>query len=527
MPRFSPPRGALRIAAASMAVAITLAGCATGPDAGFDLVIGDGGSGAPATSESAVPPLPVLTAPTADLAWRECSAATAAKYDVRPAAGTHIECATLDSPVDPDHQDGGTLTVALTRVRTGKTPAGAVPVVLTTGSDLPSALGALLVATGPGRSLLDTNPVVAVDRRGLPDSGDVDCLTRDERAAIAANGQVGGALDTAARITALTSASSSGSDGCTEALDPAQLSYSIADAASDIDTLRRAWKIERLALLGIGEGSDVMLAYSARYGGRAGRIILDTPTAFGKPAKDRAQLTADGVQSALATFAQRCATGGGCPLGDDPPATMTRVVTDARAGRLAPLSEAQVLSAITTALATAPSSAATVRQVAAMVSAAAGGNPRDLMAAADRAASLRTSDGQLLSRCNDVTGTVGQNEIPALIKRWSGQYPLTGADSAMTLLRCSGWGSAPTTKAPSDLPVAPVVLNTSDDPVNGGRGAKELNATLLRAGVTPISVAWEGLGYSTLANSTCAAQLVKDYLGRTPVTGPTERSCPA
>lgn len=198
-----------------------------------------------------------------------------------------------------------------------------------------------------------------------------------------------------------------------------------------------------------------------------------------------------------------------------------------RAGRLAPLSEAQVLSAITTALATAPSSAATVRQVAAMVSAAAGGNPRDLMAAADRAASLRTSDGQLLSRVQRRHRHRRAERDPGLDQALVRQYPLTGGDSAMTLLRCSGWGSAPTTKAPSDLPVAPVVLNTSDDPVNGGRGAKELNATLLRAGVTPISVAWEGLGYSTLANSTCAAQLVKDYLGRTPVTGPTERSCPA
>ena len=203
---------------------------------------------------------------------------------MRPAAGTHIECATLDSPVDPDHQDGGTLTVALTRVRTGKTPAGAVPVVLTTGSDLPSALGALLVATGPGRSLLDTNPVVAVDRRGLPDSGDVDCLTRDERAAIAANGQVGGALDTAARITALTSASSSGSDGCT---GPRPGTAELFDRRRGVGHRHVAPGVEdrRLALLGIGEGSDVMLAYSARYGGRAGRIILDTPTAFGKPAR--------------------------------------------------------------------------------------------------------------------------------------------------------------------------------------------------------------------------------------------------
>lgn len=65
---------------------------------------------------------------------------------------------------------------------------------------LPSTLGALLLATGPGRSLLDTNPVVAVDRRGLADSSAVDCLTRDERTAIFTNGQVGRARDTAARI---------------------------------------------------------------------------------------------------------------------------------------------------------------------------------------------------------------------------------------------------------------------------------------------------------------------------------------
>ena len=74
--------------------------------------------------------------------------------------------------------------------------------------------------------------------------------------------------------------------------------------------------------------------------------------------------------------------------------------------------------------------------------------------------------------------------------------------------------------------MVPVVLNTTDDPVNGGQGARELNATLLRAGVTPFAVRWDGLGYSTLANSTCAAALVTDYLGTTPLSGPTERDCP-
>ncbi|MBD0020867.1 alpha/beta fold hydrolase [Gordonia pseudamarae] len=527
MPRFSPPRGALRLAAASLAAALTLAGCATGPDPGPDLVTGDdGGSGPASTSESATASLPALTAPASELSWTDCADSAVRTYGVRPATGTRIECAVLDSPIDPADQDAGTLTVSLTRVRSASTPTQAVPVVLTTGSDFPSTLGALLLATGPGRSLLDTNPVVAVDRRGLADSSAVDCLTRDERTAIFTNGQVGRARDTAARIETLTTAAASASDGCTEALDPTQLSYSIANAAADIDTLRRAWKVDRLALLGIGEGADVVLAYTADFGGRAGRIILDTPTAFGKPAKDRARLTAGGVQSALQTFAQRCAAADSCPMGGDPAGTLARVLADARAGRLGSLSEAQALSAITTALATSPSSSATTRQVATMVADAANGDVDTLAAAAERGATLRLSDGQLLARCNDATGTVGQNEVPALITRWADQYPLTGTDTAMSLLRCSGWGTAPTSNPPSDLPVVPVVLNTTDDPVNGGQGARELNATLLRAGVTPFAVRWDGLGYSTLANSTCAAALVTDYLGTTPLSGPTERDCP-
>lgn len=118
---------------------LIVSACAVGPDPGPDLVSGDHGEN-PATSSSATPPPPALTAPRQDLAWRECGSATAARFGVTAPPGAIVECAEFDSPVDPAQPDDETLTVAATRVRTSATPADAAPLVLTTGSDMPSSL---------------------------------------------------------------------------------------------------------------------------------------------------------------------------------------------------------------------------------------------------------------------------------------------------------------------------------------------------------------------------------------------------
>ena len=135
-----------------------------------------------------------------------------------------------------------------------------------------------------------------------------------------------------------------------------------------------------------------------------------------------------------------------------------------------------------------PSSAATVRQGGGHGVRRRGRQSAgpDGQAGGPRREPARTSDGQLPSRCNDVTGNRRQNEIPASIKRWSGQYPLTGADSAMTLLRCSGWEICADDESAVGLcplrrwcPTPPTIRSTA-----AGAPA-ELNATLLRAGSSP------------------------------------------
>ncbi|WP_083533928.1 alpha/beta hydrolase [Gordonia desulfuricans] len=510
------------VATAGLVVTLGLAGCAVGPDPGPALVPGGGNGGGPAASTTSSTPAqaPTLQKPGTDLAWGGCAGAPAAP------AGVTLQCAELDSPVNPDNPRS-TLTVHFTRASVADTPADAAPLVLTAGTDMPSSRALRLLADGPGRSLLNKHPIVAVDRRGIPDSTPLDCLTRSERVTLADNGLTAGA-DTAKRITDLADAASSASDGCTETLTPDQLQFGITAAASDIETLRQRWNVPTLGLIGLGEGSDVAIAYTALYGGRTGRLVLDTPTPFGANARDAGAVRASGVQAALVTFAQRCgALGAGCPLGTAGVATMGDVLTKGRTGALGGLSDTQALAAITTGLALAPNDTAGLTSVASAIAAADNGDVKALTDLANQAEELRLTDGQVVSVCNDVTGPVGQNEVAGLVTAWTKQNPLTGTDTALSLVRCNGWASSEPVNPPESFPVAPLVLLNSGDPINGGEGVKGLSPLFARAGTTPVTVDWNGLGYSVLARSTCAADVVAQYVAHSPLEGPADRGCPA
>lgn len=518
-------RGGIALVAVTATVLVASA-CAVGPDTGPPIITGGGdGGGQAATSSSAPAQAPTLQAPKTDLEWTDCGATLARDYDTTAPAGVTIECAELTSPIDPDNPQS-TLTVALTRARVASTPADAAPLVLTAGTDMPSSRALMLLGAGAGRSLLSTHPVVAIDRRGIPQSTALDCLTRADRDTLAAAGWSRGASQDQ-RITALAAAASSAADGCTETLSPDQLAFGVRSAATDLETLRQRWNVPQLGLIGLGEGADVAIAYTALYGGRTGRIILDTPTPYGANARDAAAGEANGVQAALTTFAQRCAAlGSACPLGSGAAATLGDVIDKARSGSLGGLSDAQVLAAVTTALAVAPSTSQGLTSVAATIAAADNGNTASLSALATQAATLRLSDGQIVSSCNDVTGPVSQNEVGGLATTWAKQNPLTGAVTALALMRCNGWASSPAVTPPSSFPVSPLVLDNSGDPINGNAGTSALDTLFARASTVPVTVSWDGLGYSALARSSCVADVVAQYVATTPLDGPQDRGCP-
>lgn len=517
---------------AGLAAATLLAGCATGPDTGPTAITGGKGDGNPAPSSSSAPKGPVLAAPRTDLNWTDCAKTVADRFGVAAPAGTSIECASFSSPIDPD-QESELLTIDAVRARTASTPKDAPPLVLSTGTDMPAQRALLMLAAGDGKSMLARNPVVAVEMRGTDSRSAIDCMTMLDSSTIINNGLAGypgplrapAGATTPQRIDRLAKSASSAADTCNDTLSPNQLSFTSVLAASDLNTLRTKWGVERLAVMGLGEGADVALSFAAQYPDRVGRLILDTPTSFGANTRDRASTSATGVQRALTTFVTRCSQIAQCSLGTNGQATIASVLSKAGKGEINDISDTNVLTAITTALGTAVSDAERA-DLADAINAANRGETRALTALVASTTPIRDSQPQLLSDCTNSSGSVGLDQIPGLITSWTKQNPLTGTNTALALVRCNGWATSQPAKAPTSYSTAPLVLAGTNDPINGS-DASTLNAGFTAAGTTPISVTWDGLGYSVLAHSSCAADVVGDYLSSTPLSGPAERACPS
>jgi pimeloyl-ACP methyl ester carboxylesterase len=501
-----------------------LAGCSAGPDPGPDLVIDENNGGAQAPTTTAPPP--ALEAPKQDLTWTDCAADLRQRFPgtVLPPDVT-FECANFETSMTPGTQSIDTVAVSAVRARSADTPADAAPLVLTSGTDIASARTLILLAQGGGRNLLSANPVVAIDRRGTGASQPLDCMTNLERNTLLTNGFSTSSADYPGREERLAAAGTSASDGCTEILSPHQVQFNANNAAADLNTLRTLWEVDRIGLVGVGQGAGVALAYAGLYTDHLARLILDTPAPYLANAQTTGQQLAEGTGAALSLFADQCRAVS-CSLGADPGVFIAGMLDRARSGDVGGISDTDILLAITTTIALAPGDRATVIATTAdMLSAADGGDLGPLRTAIAQARALRGGDGQLLSRCNDTTEPVGRNQIDGLIKDWGTQYPLTGADTALALLRCNGFPSGATPPTVGDIPVPILMFTGAGDTITGPTASDGVNGALIGGGATSSILTWEGLGYSVLAHSDCAGEAAIAYTrsGEPPAPG----ACPA
>src|SRR5699024_10201075 len=131
----------------------------------------------------------------------------------------------------------------------------------------------------------------------------------------------------------------------TDVLRPAVDAFDAVHAASDIDTLRTYWGVDRIALLTVGSGSDVALAYAAHQPDHLARLILDSPQPVRQDAATIAQHRAQADQAALARFKSDCIEAG-CAIADDPGGTLDTLLDSARTGLIRQVSPGSVLTVI-------------------------------------------------------------------------------------------------------------------------------------------------------------------------------------
>ncbi|HEU4362999.1 MAG TPA: alpha/beta fold hydrolase [Mycobacterium sp.] len=509
-----------------LAVTALLAGCAPAGFAAnprFATDSGAGPQGVPVAAPESGGPAPIA-APKNKLPWHDCTSRVFGDAGVPATPGVQLDCASYDADVDPLGGGSAMVSIGVVRARSVQTPGDAGPVVFTTGWDLPSSLQLPVWLSRTGADVLRSHPVVAVDRRGTGLSSAVDCRSRTERDEMWDQAQFQPGDDPVARLSDIAM---NATTDCTDIISPGESSYDNAHAAADIERLRSIWDVPTVALMGIGNGTQVALTYAGAHHDKVSRLVLDSPISLGVAAEAAAEQRIKGQQAALDAFAAQCVAVN-CALGPDPKGAVAALLDDARSGSgPGGVSVASVAHAIITALGYPGGNRVnSTTDLANALASARSGDINLLTSLINRAQSTLASDGRFVNSCADALDRPTPDRVRELVVAWAKLYPQFGTVGALDLVKCLSWPSSSAPEPPKDIKVDVLLLGVQSDPIVGAEGVAAAAATVINAGSASKRVMWQGIGHGASVYSSCAVPPLIGYLdsGKLPDT---DTYCPA
>ncbi len=513
------------LSTSALVLSVLLAGCAPGLAANPRFATDSGAQpqGQPETTQAPQGP-PPIEPPKNDLSWRDCTSRVFSDASVDPIPGVTLDCATYDADLDPIKGATGSISIGVVRATTDETPDDAGPLVMTTGSDLPTSMQLPVWLTQSGSDVLKARPVVAVDRRGIGMSGALDCRDLYDRQAMLDQAQFQPGDDPVANLGEITQAATT---SCTDTIAPGDSAYDNVHAAEDIERLRSTWDVPALALYGVGNGAQVVLAYASSHPNKVARLVLDSPLPLGIAAEAAMEQRVKGEQSALDAWAAQCVAVN-CPLGPDPKGAVDAVLNQVRGyNTTSSGSVATVADAISTALAYPRGDrVAATNRLASALAGARSGDWNEMNTLINDAETLRGTDGQFVNSCSDSLNRPTPDRVRELVVAWEKLYPQFGQVGALELVQCLNWPSGSAPEEPQNLKTPALLLGTQHDPIVGNEGVAAVAATVINAGAANRRVMWQGIGHGAAVYSPCALPPVIGYLdsGKLPET---DTFCPA
>lgn len=508
-------------------LALLVAGCGAGPSQRPEIAVKQHSAGTATTSakKPVIPGPPPLAVPKEDLTWTDCTddEIKIHGYGAGP-QGLLLECATYPVHLEVDDAQSPQIDLGAVRARLPQTPKDAAPIVVSSGSDRTSIDTLVAIATGPVSTLLASHPLVAVDRRGGGESANNRCIDPQIARQIKDGAQF---RNSAVPVTdQMTFLSQQATTKCKDLLQPHELTHDSTHAADDIEQLRKLWKVDTIAFVGLGNGARVGLAYAAQFPTHLSRLILDSPEPFGTDAVTVAESRAAGLEAAVNAFSTRCKAIR-CVLGADPRGTITELLTKARNNQLEGISVKSVITALVGFLGSPagdlPNRTADFAQT---LESANNGDLTALKAAIAREETINETDGQFMMRCSDSQQAPPGVTVNDLMNQWAKKYPIGGREIALDMLACAAWPTPPAIPAIKDLRLPVLVINSVADPVAGQAGSPTVTGAIANGGGTTAELTWHGSGHPVLAHSQCAQQAAVSYLdtGKLPPNGGV---CPA
>jgi pimeloyl-ACP methyl ester carboxylesterase len=165
---------------------------------------------------------------------------------------TGAQCTTIPVPLDRSGQVPGTVNLRVARVQATHGPAQGTLMIIPGGPGQ-SSIPLLDDFRGVFRDILQHDDLVVFDSRGTGGSGVLDCPDL----------QQGKTTDGAS---------------CAAKLGPARAFYTTRDSVADIESVRAALGIPKLALYGVSYGTKVARAYALAFPANVERLVLDSTT---------------------------------------------------------------------------------------------------------------------------------------------------------------------------------------------------------------------------------------------------------
>ncbi len=476
---------------------VTVSGCSssTAPSAGS----------VPASNPTALSaPVPAIP-PPAPIVWSTCPS--------RPT----LQCGTVSVPVDYQHAQGPSLSLAVSRAPALDPSDVKGTLVFNPGG--PGESGNLLMPVALSlvpATIRNQFNIVSFDPRGTGTSDPLHCGTSPSQLAsvLSLPAAAGQPLPGTPAFTAMAKA-------C--ATQSSRVPFiDTVNTARDMDRIRQALGLSTISFYGLSYGTVLGAVYADLFPHRIATMVLDGAVDVNASLTRQAEEEAPAAEQSLNHLFATCTAQGSCPLGPHPAAFFAALANSLRAhplpapgsGDTYPVTEGDLDTATLFALSFTQSQPA---YLSALV-AAHEGNGAPL-----RALSLEletdTNGAPLVDAlwtitCNDAAVHPSPVEAGTLARTLNARLPFMGAYAVTyTMGGCVAWpaGRQPVVDLhPRDAPPILVIGNTGD-PNTPITGARHLTAAIPSARL----LTWKGWGHTWLLSGftdVCMQQRVTTYL---------------
>lgn len=424
---------------------------------------------------------------------------------------TDIEtsCATLTVPVDYADPTADTLDLALVRVHRIST-VDPIPIVVNPGG--PGASGNDLARSAPhwAADLLGFADVIGFDPRGVAASGGLECADPEP---------VDEALPPSAPSRDERKA---GRESIKRLVDDCMSKYpdlehvNTVETARDLDQIRQGLGQPQLTYLGFSYGTQLGLVYQRLFPDKVRALYLDAIADPERSDVADGELVSSSFQEALEQFAADCLADGGCPLGNDPLATVQQAVdqletapielTDDYFGNDGYFTDDDLASSDLSAMYD-PSSWEWLAESIQLLTA---GDPSGFTGAHAGPDATPSGPANLIITCNDSVEMYTYGDIDEVTTELAEQFPLVGSINVGRHYACS---QLPTRRhpMPSLAPaISPTLLvSSSYDPPTPYENAVDVAG---RLGDQAVLVTYDGAGHVSYFRSPCVREIAHEYL---------------